>query len=68
MAEQSKQDRVWDFGMEAYLTSDDDKPATGQTLILGATSSGKTTFLTALPSAKPNRPDPDPDADHEPAQ
>ncbi|WP_086383217.1 FtsK/SpoIIIE domain-containing protein [Caballeronia sordidicola] len=68
MAEQSKQDWVWDFGMEAYLTSDDGKPATGHTLILGTTSSGKTTFLTALLSAEPTRPDADPGADREPAQ
>jgi hypothetical protein len=68
MAEQSKQDWVWDFGMEAYLTSDDGKPATGHTLILGTTSSGKTTSSNALLIAEANRPDAHPDADSEPAQ
>lgn len=68
MAEQPKQDRVWDFGMEAYLLSDDGKPATGHTLILGATNGGKTRLLNALLSAEPTQPDTDPDAECEPAQ
>jgi hypothetical protein len=68
MAEQPKQDRVWDFGMEAYLPSDDGKPATGHTLILGATSSWKTTFLTALLSGEAAQSETDLDAECEPAQ
>jgi type IV secretory pathway VirB4 component len=68
MAEQPKQDRVWDFGMEAYLPSDNGKPATEHTLILGATSSGKTAFLNALLSAEAAQSETDPDAECEPAQ
>jgi hypothetical protein len=68
MAEQPKQDRVWDFATEAYLPSDDEKPATGHTVILGATSSGRTTSLNALLNAEPTQPDRDSDAEREPAQ
>ena len=68
MAEQPKEDRVWDFATEAYLPSDDEKPATGHTLILGATSSGKTTSLHAPLSAEPTQPDADSDAECETAK
>jgi type IV secretory pathway VirB4 component len=68
MAEQPKPHRVWDFGMEAYLPSDDGKPATGHTLILGATSSGKTIFSNALLSAEAAQSETDPDAECEPAR
>jgi hypothetical protein len=68
MAEQPKQDRVWDFGMEAYLPSDGDEQATGNTLTLGATGVGKTISLNALLDADPTKPDADPDADCESAQ
>jgi type IV secretory pathway VirB4 component len=63
-----KQDRAWDFGTEAYLASDADKPATGHTLISGATSGGKTIFLNALLSAEAAQLETDPDAECEPAQ
>jgi predicted AAA+ superfamily ATPase len=63
MAEQPKQDRVWDFATEAYLPSDDEKPATGNTLILGATRVGKTTLLNAVLNPETTRPDADPDLD-----
>lgn len=68
MSEQPKQDRIWDFATEAYLPSDDDKQATGHTVILGATSCGKTISLNALLDADPTKPDADPDADCESAQ
>jgi DNA helicase HerA-like ATPase len=68
MAEQPKQDRAWDFGMETYLPSNDDKQATGHTLILGATSSGKAIFLNTLLNAEAAESETDPDADREPAQ
>jgi predicted GTPase len=68
MAAQPKQDRVWDFATEAYLPSEAGKPATGNTLILGATGVGKTRSLNTLLNAEPVRPDADPDVDSEPAQ
>ncbi len=68
MSKQPKQDRIWDFATEAYLPLDDDKQATGHTLILGATSCGKTTFLKAFLSPEAAQSETDPDAECEPAQ
>ena len=68
MAEQPKQDRVWDFATEAYLPSDDEKLENRKTLISDAADVGKTTSLNTLLNADPDRPDEDPDVDSEPAQ
>ncbi|CAN7698649.1 hypothetical protein LJR029_003959 [Caballeronia sp. LjRoot29] len=68
MAEQPKQDRVWDFETEAYLPSDDEKLGNGKTLISDLADLGKTTSLNTLLNAEPDRPDGDPDVDSEPAQ
>jgi len=68
MAEQPKQDRVWDFATEAYLPSDDEKPATGNTMVSDTAGVEKTTSLNAHLNAEVIRPDADPDADSEPAQ
>jgi type IV secretory pathway VirB4 component len=66
MAEQPKQNQARDFGMEAWLPADD-KQTTGHTLILGATSGGKTVFLNALLNAEAAQSETDPDAECEPA-
>ncbi|AME26814.1 hypothetical protein [Burkholderia sp. PAMC 26561] len=68
MAEQPKQDRVWDFATEAYLPSDDEKPPAGNTMVSDSAHVGKTTSLNTLLNAEPDRPDEDPDVDSEPAQ
>jgi hypothetical protein len=68
MAEQPQQDRVWDFATEAYLPSDDEKPATGNTMVSDAAGVEKTTSLNTLLNAELDRPDEDPDVDSEPAQ
>jgi len=68
MAKQPQQDRVWDFATEAYLPSDDEKPATGNTMVSDAAGVEKTTSLNTLLNADPDRPDEDPDVDSESAQ
>lgn len=67
MAEQPKQDRVWDFATEAYLPSDDEKPPPGNTMVSDEAGVEKTT-LSPLLDAEPDRPDEDPDVASEPAQ
>ena len=68
MAEQPKKGRVWDFATEAYLPSDDEKPATGNTMVSDTAGVEKTTSLNTLLNAEPDRPDEDPDVDSESAQ
>lgn len=68
MAEQPKQHRVWGFATEAYLPSDDEKPATGNTMVSDAADIGKTTSLNTLLNADPDRPDENPDIDSEAPQ
>jgi hypothetical protein len=68
MAEQPKKGRVWDFATEAYLPSDDEKPATGNTVVSDAAGVEKTTSLNTLLNAEPDRPGEDPDVDSEAAQ
>ena len=68
MAKQRKAKPAWDFAIGAYVPSDEATRVIGNTITLGLTGSGKTTFMHHLLDAKQLTPGAKPDTDCDPVQ